>query len=50
MCLEAEWDMVTSLKTAVRHTLILMIVGKALPLLVAFYVEGQARLQFLRAR
>ena len=50
MCLEARWDVITSLKTAASHALLLLAVGKALPILAAVYLEGRARLQFLQMR
>ena len=50
MCLEAKWDINTSLRIAPSHMLMLLIMGKALPILVAVLIEGQARLQFLRVR
>lgn len=50
MCLEAKWDINTSLRIAASHMLMLLIMGKALPIVVAMLIEGQARLQFLRVR
>ncbi|CAL5224187.1 g6829 [Coccomyxa viridis] len=50
MCLEAKWDAATSLRVAASHALILLALGKALPILAAVCLEGQARLQFLRLR
>ena len=50
LCWEAKWDIDTSLRMAASHSLVLVAVGKALPILVAAYAEGQARWQFLRVR
>lgn len=50
MCLEAKWDAATSLRVAASHALILLALGKAMPILAAVCLEGQARLQFLRLR
>ena len=50
MCLEAQWDVSTSLRTAASHALLLLAVGKTLPILVAVYTEGHARLHFLQVR
>lgn len=50
MCLEAQWDLYTALRIVASHVMMLLIVGKGLPILVAVFIEGRARLQFLRAR
>ena len=50
MCLGAQWDLSTSLRTAASHALMLLAVGKALPILLAVYTEGHARLHFLQIR
>ena len=50
LCLAAQWDAVTALRVAACHALMLLLVGKALPLLAAFLFEGRARACFLRDR
>ena len=50
LCLEAQWDAVTALKAAASHALMLLVVGKALPVLAAVLLEGRARESFLRSR
>ena len=50
MCLEAKWDAATSLRVAASHTLMLLALGKALPILAGVYLEGRARLRFLQVR
>lgn len=50
LCLEAQWDTATALRAAASHALLLLVAGKALPVLAGFVSEGRARERFLRDR